>query len=100
MTQRVRGAAAIGLMLALLGGCFAPAHLPPEDRTARDLPTPTLLPLSQVIAGMQAQADRPRPEPGLEARAAALNARAARLRAMRFDADGRAAMEAMQARHR
>lgn len=100
MTKGVRWAAASAVTLVLLAGCFAPAHLPPEDGAARDLPTPNLLPLAQVIAEMQAQADGPRPEPALEARAAALNARAARLRAMRFDAGGRAAMEAMQARHR
>ncbi len=100
MRKRVKGAVFGAFALMLPGACFAPAHLPSEDAAAREVITPGLLPLSQVIARMEAQPAQPALVPGLEARAAALNARAAQLRGQGMSAADRQAMLAMQARHR
>lgn len=100
MRSRLQKMGATAVIAALLAGCFAPTHLPPEDPAARDLPTPELLPLSRVVAQARAQEGTPDMAAGIEARAASLNARAARLRATSLTQAERDAMTGMQARHR
>ena len=100
MRARLKRLGAVTAVGTLLGACFAPGHLPPEDAATRRLPTPELLPLSDVVAQARAQDSAPTMPPGLEARASALNARAARLRATSFTRQERDAITGMQSRHR
>lgn len=88
------------LLLASLGGCVAPAHLPPEDRRAREAPAPQLLPLAQLTGPAALPETAADPAPALGARAAALDARAARLRAQGLTPAERQALGDMRARHR
>lgn len=69
------------LLLAPLAltGCHPPADLPPRS-TAATAESPGLLPLSQIVARAADTPDTPRLTAAPEARAAALQARAARLR--------------------
>lgn len=70
------------LVLAALGltGCLAPSDLPERRGTAQG-PTPELLPISEILRQHAEGTDTTRlSENATEARAAALRARAARLR--------------------
>ncbi|WP_071796386.1 hypothetical protein [Natronohydrobacter thiooxidans] len=64
----------------LLTGCLAPRDLPPRSAAATTAQSPGLLPLSQIVARAADTPDTPRLTAAPEARVAALQARAARLR--------------------
>jgi hypothetical protein len=72
------------LIICLLAACTRPDLPPaPTDAAVQSAPYPKLIPLDQLISGEPAQITLDTAA-SLEARLAALKARAARLRAMRF----------------